>query len=88
MSVIETFARRIYVRWEAWEADAGQQAQAHQDTDGRDELMVSLIAQELTALVEQAALVCEGRADARRDRIPIYAEAMKCADQIRHNLTK
>lgn len=87
MSVVQTFAERIIDRWDEWEADAGQQAQMYQDPDAGRECMAALVKQELTALVEQAALVCEGRAKHLKNQIPVYNEAMKCAGQIRHNLT-
>jgi hypothetical protein len=58
MDLIETFARRIYVRWDAWEADAGELGQAAQDSDVEHEHMVKLISEELTAF---SARVIEAR---------------------------
>ena len=41
----------------------------------------------IASVVEECAKVCEGRAAVRRENIVVHNEAMKCADQIRHNMT-
>ena len=85
-TVIYKFADRIMANWHEWEAEAGQAAQVAQDDMAGSEFMHDKISDVLRELVEQAALVCEGRAKCRTGQIQIYNEAMKCAHQIRHNL--
>lgn len=51
-SVIEQFAERIVVRWDAWEEDAGQVGQVQQDSDAAHARMVELVGEELAAMVD------------------------------------
>lgn len=88
MSVATEIAKRIIALWPAWEAEAGKQAQATQTPEAYDYEMETRLMVELTDLIEEAAKVCEGRANCRQEQIPIYNEAMKCACQIRHNLVR
>lgn len=82
---IREAVRTIMVSWEDWDADAQQQAQQAQLPEAWDFTMQARLTIVLEDLIEKAAKVCEGRAECRKDQIPIYNEAMKCADQIRHN---
>lgn len=78
--------RTIIVSWDDWEAEANQQAQQYQLPEAYDFAMQARLQIVLETVVEESAKVCEGRANCRLDSISIYNEAMKCADQIRHNL--
>lgn len=86
VSQITDCAKRIIAKWDDWEAEAGQRAQSSQDADTFDFEMELKVTSELCRLIEDAALVCEGRAKCGQNQISIYNEAMKCADQIRHNM--
>ena len=87
-TVIYGFAAHIMAHWDEWEAEAGHASQVEQDDRIWSEVMHNHLEAVLSDLVKLAAMQCECRARARTNNMTVYNEAMKCADQIRHNLLK
>lgn len=85
-SVVWGYACHIMSHYDEWEEEAGAAAQFDQDDKVGAAVVRGHLIRVLNDLVEESAKVCEGRARCRKDQIPIHNEAIKCADQIRHNL--
>lgn len=86
MNSAGAMARYIIAQWPTWENEAGLASQVEQSPEAGDALLMQRLTASLTELIEEAALVCEGRANVRQGQLTVYGEAMKCADQIRHNM--